>query len=102
MSGEWMYERYAVDFVFENGGWKIWHFFVGTDFSFPAGSVYDEKAMPPPQVEKKITKEAVVIPGFYTSKYNWHPFPRWPRPYDTWTPEIGYGPELYLKEVEEA
>lgn len=100
MEGDWMYERYAVDFIRENGAWKIWHFFVGTDFSFPAGGVYEEHGMPPMQAEKKVTKEAVIIPNFYTSKYNWNPFPHWPKPYKTWTPEIGYGPEKYLMEVE--
>lgn len=97
MSGEWMYERYAVDFIFENGAWKIWHFFVGTDFSFPAGGEYTEHGAPPIQ-EAKITRESVIIPDFYSSRFNWAPWPQWPKPYKTWTPEIGYGPEKYFEE----
>lgn len=34
----WMHERYAVDFIKEDGEWKIWHLFVGTDFSFAFGT----------------------------------------------------------------
>lgn len=96
MQGEWMYERYAVDFIRENGAWKIWHFFVGTDFSFPAGGTYTE--FPMMHGEKQVTKDGIVMPGFYTSHYNWSPFPHWPKPYKTWTPEIGYGPEKYMEE----
>ena len=31
----WHWDRYAVDFAKEGGGWKIWHMWVGTDFSTP-------------------------------------------------------------------
>ena len=30
--GSWLWERYGVDFVNENGTWKIWHLHVYTDF----------------------------------------------------------------------
>ena len=42
LDGQWMYERYAIDFIKEDGEWKIWHFFVGTDFSWQAGQPYSE------------------------------------------------------------
>ena len=100
LQGTWMYERYAVDFIRENGAWKIWYLFVGTDFSFPAGGTYEEMGPPPGEKKMQFTKDGVVIPGFYSSKYNWSPFPHWPVPYETWTPEIGYGPEKLLKEAE--
>lgn len=29
----WHWDRYAVDFIQENGNWKIWHFFVGREFT---------------------------------------------------------------------
>lgn len=35
--GMLMYEKYGVDFMKEDGEWKIWHLFVGTDFAVPAG-----------------------------------------------------------------
>jgi hypothetical protein len=37
-NGNWMLERYGVDFVNEDGQWKIWHMHVYTDTAFPAGS----------------------------------------------------------------
>ena len=40
------------------------------------------------------------IPGLYTSRYNWSQYPHWPVPYETWTPEISYGPEAFMKEGE--
>jgi hypothetical protein len=33
----WMWERYAVDFIKQDGKWKIWHFNVFTDFSVVPG-----------------------------------------------------------------
>ena len=96
--GSWMYERYAIDFILEDGEWKIWHFFVGTDFGFKAGTEYAEQDMPP--MEQKPSTPGYLNMKAYTSKYGWCPFPQWPKPYKTWTPEIGYGPEKFLKEGE--
>ena len=31
----WHWDRYAVDFIREKGQWKIWHLFVGKDFTTP-------------------------------------------------------------------
>jgi hypothetical protein len=33
----WMFEKYGVDFVMENGEWKIWHMHVYTDTAWPVG-----------------------------------------------------------------
>jgi hypothetical protein len=33
----WMFEKYGVDFVFEDGKWKVWHMHVYTDTSWPLG-----------------------------------------------------------------
>jgi len=37
-TGQWMFERYAVDFAKEDGKWKIWHFQNIGDTSPPWGS----------------------------------------------------------------
>ena len=97
IKGEWMYERYAIDFIKEDGEWKIWHFFVGTDFSFEAGTEYAEREMPP-MGERKPEYGVLRVPNLYTSKYGWDPYPHFPQPYETWTPEISYGPEPFMKE----
>jgi len=31
----WMFEKYGVDFVMENGEWKVWHMHVYTDAAWP-------------------------------------------------------------------
>jgi len=36
-NSQWMWEKYGVDFVRENGKWKVWHMKVYTDFSSPIG-----------------------------------------------------------------
>ncbi len=33
----WVWEKYAVDFVKEADGWKIWHLVIMTDFKSPVG-----------------------------------------------------------------
>ena len=100
-SGNWMYERYAIDFVKEDGEWKIWHFFVGTDFAYEAGTEYSENGPGgPPPAEGPAPRGVLRVPGIYTSKYGWSPYPHVPHPYETWTPEIGYGPEAFMKEGE--
>lgn len=95
----WNFGKCAVDFIKEDGEWKIWHFFVGTDFSFSAGTKYEERQMgPAPERPKQYG--VMRIPGLYTSRYNWSQYPHWPVPYETWTPEISYGPEAFMKEGE--
>jgi len=34
-TAEWSFERYGIDFVKEDGTWKIWHFHVYNDFDTP-------------------------------------------------------------------
>lgn len=33
----WVWEKYAVDFIQEEDGWKIWHMVIMTDFKTPVG-----------------------------------------------------------------
>lgn len=100
IKGQWMYERYAIDFIKEDGEWKIWHFFVGTDFAFEAGTEYSEKGGPggPPEGggERK-PERGVIRKSMYTSKYGWSMYPAMPEKYETWTKEIGYGPEAFME-----
>ena len=99
LDGQWMYERYAIDFIKEDGEWKIWHFFVGTDFSWQAGQPYSEPEHGP-RPERPPQYGVLRIPDLYTSKYGWSSYPHFPVPYETWTPEISYGPEPFMKEGE--
>ncbi len=55
----WMWEKYGVDFVREDGEWKIWHMKVYTDFSVPVGGRMGEGGgMGPPPVAAKPGKAA--------------------------------------------
>lgn len=42
----YMWERYAVDFIKEDGHWKIWHFFVHTDWSAAPGESWVRSGPP--------------------------------------------------------
>lgn len=39
--GAWLWEKYGVDFVNEDGKWKIWHMHVYTDVAIPVGGRMD-------------------------------------------------------------
>jgi len=43
----WHWDRYAVDFVREAGAWKIWHLWVGKDFTTPYDKSWVETALDP-------------------------------------------------------
>lgn len=42
MSAMWAYEKYGMDFVKEDGEWKIWHLHTYVDFYCPVGSVWTD------------------------------------------------------------
>jgi hypothetical protein len=45
-NSQWMWEKYGVDFVMENGKWKVWHMKVYTDFSTAVGSPIGQAGAP--------------------------------------------------------
>lgn len=104
-SGQWMHERYAVDFIKEEDGWKIWHFFVGTDLGCTAGAPFTGQMGPAagasPEEEAAMREIMSALPKptismeLYHCKYGWHSWPHFPHPYSTHTPELSYGPEQY-------
>lgn len=97
--GQWMYERYAIDFVKEDDEWKIWHFFVGTDFSYEAGGDYDKRGPGgPPPGDGKPQRGVLEVPGIFTSEFGWAAFPPVPKPYRTFSETVSYGPETFLKQ----
>lgn len=50
---KWINERMAVDFVREDGQWRIWHMFIGTNYVLSAGECYMEQ----PLATEEITRE---------------------------------------------
>ena len=107
-NGMVMYEKYGVDFVKEDGEWKIWHLFIGTDFSTPAGKNLEGDT--PLEIERKKAAGEWEEPkgGFgmampddpnfipmdaYSLKYNYSFYPPLPEPYYSFDECISNGPE---------
>lgn len=42
---KWINERMAVDFIKEDGQWRIWHMFVGTNYVLSAGESYTDQPL---------------------------------------------------------
>jgi hypothetical protein len=45
LKAHWVWEKYGVDFVKEDGKWKFWHFHVYTDFLTPYDKSWVESSM---------------------------------------------------------
>lgn len=102
---EWANEKYAVDFIREDGKWKIWHFCVYRDFSTPFNKSWVDTAegkrlagtdglptglnpdLPPPAGSEPFSTRRI-----------WQ-LPRPPQPYRTFSETFSYGPtpEQYAK-----
>lgn len=94
----YMYEKYATDFIKEDGEWKIWHLFVGTDFMLPAGADMTKEPVDPPEFDLNDgdpETDLVVNYRFeaYTSRYNCPEYPPVPKPYETFADTVSYGLE---------
>jgi len=115
-NGGWMWEKYGVDFIREDGEWKIWHMKVYTDFSVPVGEPLGAPGgmggpPPPPQdmprenAGETIGSELAEQQPFgmgqpdyvYKNQYRgWAPgvspqlVPRPPEPYGTWSETWSY------------
>jgi len=93
----WFWERYGVDFVKEDGKWKIWHFRVYTDFKTPYEKSWVENALnpPPPPPDTKGFPKPNRPPSIPTYK-EYSPFivpqyaPRPPEPYKTFNETFSY------------
>ena len=95
----WMWEKYGVDFVKEDGKWKLWHIHMYTDFAVPPGNSWidpstrsdfsfgDTVERPPemkPDIEKVTYKEwsPTTVPQMIPM----------PEPYYTFSETFSYGP----------
>ena len=92
----WMWEKYAVDFVKEDGKWKIWHFHVYTDFQTPYEKSWVETSIEPkippafppdfPKSNKPMTVDYPQYSPFTIPKNE----PRPPVPYETFDDTFSY------------
>ena len=108
------YEKYGVDFIKEDGAWKIWHLFIGTDFATPAGQdlkgdtiLEQERKIAAGEMEKPKGPPIPDDPNFipmdaYSLRYNYSFYPHLPEPYYSFDECVSNGPEgnpNYKKEV---
>ena len=93
----WMTGKVAIDFVKEDGAWKIWHVVEANDLSGEAGANYSEGS-PYWEPETDPVAQAFGTPDVavltHDPNFNWWDnYPAMPEPYETFTDEISYGPE---------
>lgn len=95
----WSWGRYSVDFVRDNGSWKIWHLHVLTTFRTPYGQDWVDSAVRRPEY---LPDEGDAMDGInpptrpVTFNQPYHPEvapayqPVPPNPYRTWTDVTSY------------
>lgn len=91
--GSWMWIKYAVDFIKEDGEWKIWHLQIAPIFFTPydksiTQSARDRRAHPtplPPQFTKHAPPDLWMYDGVTPPKG-----PYIPEPYCTFDPRTAY------------
>ncbi|MBP2643710.1 MAG: hypothetical protein H6Q67_1597 [Firmicutes bacterium] len=106
----WIWEKYAVDFIKEDGEWKIWHMLVSTDFCVPVagGKSWADETLNAPMggkgAQKVDEKPPADMPGpnvavetykVYSKTQVPQNFPRMPEPYWTFSETFSYDPEGY-------
>lgn len=96
----WMFEKYLIDFIKEDGKWKIWHFNALCDFFTPY-----EKSWVESSEERRLHPEGAPmmmgdkrdVPSLGTVDYSTRrvqpmDFPKPPEPYRTFSETHSYGP----------
>jgi len=83
--GGWAYGKYAVDFVKEDGVWRIWHLKWFRIFITPFNQSYTESQDPVATGDRKPDKPVRYHKPFNSDKWTGEPVPPAPKPYDAWT-----------------
>lgn len=87
----WLLGRCGVDFVKENGQWKLWHMTFFTDFETPLGGnwatdpMYAREGVPMPE-----PSESGEFYHSYSRDYVSRVYPALPKPYDTFANTFCY------------
>ncbi len=93
----WVHDKIAADFLLEDDGWKIWRLILSNDVWHPASVPF--MAMPDKLPEEMDWIRAefgtpTVPMKVHDPLYLWtDDYPAMPKPYQTMSPEISYGPE---------
>ena len=93
----WYMEKLAIDFLKEDGKWKIWHLVIATDLQSEAGANYMEQKVDLPDGENAAYVEfgtPNLAMRVHNERYNWlDNYPAPPVPYATFDEDNSYGPE---------
>ena len=85
--GGWAYGKYGVDFVKEDGVWKIWHLKWFRIFITPYNQSYTESQDPAAAGDRNPDLPVRYHKPFNSDKWTGEPIPPAPKPYETWTEE---------------
>jgi SnoaL-like domain len=106
LGADWIWEKYAVDFIKEDGKWKFWHIVVVTDIAVPwgvgAGTTMSDSKQ---QGAEGVPDNATVVKPLprTVAKDLYKPlssttvprlFPPLPVPYRTFSETFSYGPDV--------
>ncbi len=99
----WHWDRYGVDFIKEDGKWKIWHFFVGREFTSPYEKSWVDSTLDNEEAYELALGIFKEWPGFtephaapLNSFESYSPYkvsrlePRLPEPYRTFSETFSY------------
>lgn len=93
----WDNQRCGADLVYEDGQWKIWHYFAGTDFAlrpgFPYASLKTEETTPCDKHLEQEFGEPTEKFEAYSSFYNYFFYPEITMEHTTFADAISNGPE---------
>ena len=93
----WYMEKLGIDFLKQDGKWKIWHVVVATDLQSEAGVDYTTQKVYLPKEENAAWVEfgTPTLPmTVHNEQYNWlDDYPGPPAPYQTFNEDNSYGPE---------
>ncbi len=97
----WIFATYCVDFIKEDGVWKIWHLQYLEDIHAPTGHNWSLGEMPYPvlpefaslaqEIPKLTPNVPVVLRKRYSVNRPFTPLPAVPVPYDTFSETFSYG-----------
>ncbi|MBP2642833.1 MAG: hypothetical protein H6Q67_720 [Firmicutes bacterium] len=111
----WLWEKYGVDFIKEDGEWKIWHLQICSDCSCPVAGdtswVTEETTSSTAPATVTVVKGTgpdtvsstpdieVTVYNMYSNTQLPQNFPKMPEPYYTFSETFSYGPEWQLVKV---
>ncbi|MBP2655086.1 MAG: hypothetical protein H6Q73_2655 [Firmicutes bacterium] len=107
-SAQWMWEKYGVDFIKEDGVWKIWHMLICTDCSCDvAGNTsWVTDATTTSVLKDAETATVNPTPDIQISPYSSYSntqvpqnIPRMPEPYWTFSETFSYGAEMIIEKL---